>query len=235
MSDSLPARPRFISRDIVRLIDSAAISELGIPGIILMENAARGVCEVLLSLNPDGRILILCGPGNNGGDGLCLARLLAANGRSSRVHLLHHGRRLSPDAAANLSFLRKSGCSVEDDQYELLQEELSHLSERDWIVDCLFGTGLNEEPRSPWRDVILAANHSPGRILAVDTPSGLNCDTGAASRVCIRAAKTVTFVGMKAGFRNPESRRFTGDISVCHIGLPLSWINEHFSDRFLSE
>ncbi|MFN9973568.1 MAG: NAD(P)H-hydrate epimerase, partial [Phycisphaerae bacterium] len=89
-----------------------------------MENAARGVCDLLLSLKPDGHILILCGPGNNGGDGLCLARLLAATGTNSRVHLLHHGRRLSPDAAANLSFLRKSGCPVEEEHYDLLSDEL---------------------------------------------------------------------------------------------------------------
>lgn len=214
----------WLSRAEVRQIDAAAESLLGMPGLLLMENAARGVCDCLLQEQLAGRVLIICGPGNNGGDGLALMRQLGAVGQTAAVRILNAGKTLTPDAAANLGFLRHSGIETSECDGNSLADELRHLSAADWIVDALLGTGMLGPPRSPFSEVIAAANQSPARILAVDIPSGLDCDTGLPLGECIRATRTATFVAPKLGFRNPAAREFTGPVDVCHIGLPQCWL-----------
>lgn len=227
-------RELFLSREQVRRIDADAVAELKIPGLLLMENAARGLHDVLLAEKPTGRIVILCGPGNNGGDGLALARLLSASGVRTNVRLLRDGRSLTPDAAANLSFLERSGVAVPELTVSAINVDVADLSREDWIVDALLGTGIRGIVRSPYDQIIAAINGSPARKLAADLPSGLDCETGQPCGICVRADYTVTFVARKIGFRNPHSAQFTGHVEVRPIGLPEEWLQRWLNRNGIS-
>lgn len=225
----------YLETRLIRQIDAAAVQELGIPSLLLMENAARGVCEVLQSQNPNGRILIACGPGNNGGDGLAVARLLAANGIESEIHLVRAGKTLTTDAEANLSFLHRCGILVHEADADTLQLALETLSAGDWIVDALLGTGIRGELRSPYYEIVEAINRSAANVLSIDVPSGLDSDTGEPCRVAVKANVTVTFVAAKAGFQFETATPFLGRVVVQHIGVPQKWLAawcaEHKSDH----
>jgi hydroxyethylthiazole kinase-like uncharacterized protein yjeF len=218
----------YLPTELIRRIDAAAVGELGIPGLLLMENAARCVCDVIMRRGPWNSITILCGHGNNGGDGLAVARLLAAMNISSRVCLVTGEKPLSPDAQANLSFLTNSGLSLDRPDVTALDAELQSLTTPDLIVDALLGTGIRGTVASPLAEVIASANASTAFRLAIDVPSGLDSETGLPCGIAIRANVTVTFVAKKQGFQQPESREYTGPIEVGHIGLPESWIRRRF-------
>lgn len=215
-----------LSRDEVRAIDQAAIESLEMPGLLLMENAARGLADQLRRVCRKGDVTILCGPGNNGGDGLAAARLLAAEGWSARVILETAGRTLTADAQHNLMFLTNSGVTVEMcDGASLCHEVCEQLTPDDWVVESLLGTGVRGDLRSPFIEWVQAVNASKANVLAVDVPTGLDCDTGTTGNECVRADLTVTFVGRKQGFLNPVSTEFTGEVAVAHIGIPLDWVH----------
>jgi NAD(P)H-hydrate epimerase len=221
-----------LTREQARQVDAAAIQRLGVPGLLLMENAARGVIEELTKrLGNKGRVLILCGPGNNGGDGLAIARLLASAGVDATVYLVRAGKDLTDDAKRNLGFLLASGRTVlEGETVDRWEQVFADLTDNDWILDCLLGTGARGGPRPPFLSIIKAINKSSAQVLAVDVPSGLDCDTGTVDGVCINADATVTFVGMKRGFLQPSATNFTGDVTVAHIGIPLAWVRSWLSD-----
>ena len=216
-----------LSQAEVRAIDAAAIRSLGIPGLLLMENAARGVTEQLHRVGGAERVTIICGPGNNGGDGLAVARQRAAEGSRSRVLVETAGRRLSESTQSNLKFLTNCGVPV-----QMLncspggRELLSDLTPSDWIIDSLLGTGVRGKLRPPYTSWVQAINASPARVLAVDVPSGMNCDDGTCGPDCIEAEYTVTFVGMKRGFLAPSAIKYTGRVVMAHIGVPENWIRE---------
>lgn len=222
-----------LSRAASREIDAAAVSELGMTGPLLMENAARGVCDVVRQhFQHAGRIVIAAGPGNNGGDGLALARQLAACQLTSNVYLVSASRTLTDDAQFNLRILKAAGMGVaeSDDGTDLIADLLT-LEADDLIVDCLLGTGVRGAIREPFLQIVEAINQSVARVLAVDVPSGLDCDTGTAEGGCVVADHTVTFVGWKRGFQNPEAAQKTGRVTVAHIGLPDAWVSQWLRTR----
>ncbi len=207
-----------LSRAEVRAIDRRAIDEFGIPGIVLMENAGRGAAAMLLSLGARGRVVVCCGKGNNGGDGFVIARHLDNHGIPVRVWLFAAPEALTGDAAVNYRILDKTGLPIvryEDES--ALRRELSTAA---WVVDALFGTGLSGPVRPPFDSVIACINDSPARVLAVDIPSGLDCDTGQPLGATVRADHTVTFVASKKGFAAFEARPWLGRVHVADIGVP---------------
>jgi len=218
----------YLTRDQVRRVDQAAIQELGIPGLLLMENAARGVCDVIRRLGEWRRLLIIAGHGNNGGDGLAVARLLAAEGISAEIFLVTAGRSLSADAQANFDFLIRCGITVQQPLQSAWPEILSGLGRSDLIVDALLGTGIRGTVSSPIAEVIEQINGANATVLAVDLPSGMDCDTGRACGVCVRADWTVTFVAKKCAFQFAETQSLTGSVVVRHIGLPEVWLQRWF-------
>ena len=223
MNNVVPGRP-VLTREESRRIDRLAVEQLSIPSLLLMENAARGVADVIRALKP-GRIIILCGPGNNGGDGLATARLLAADDIGSDVILVTGGKSLSADAQANLQMLTASGFEVHSgDDTAALFELLSQLNPRDVIIDALLGTGVRGAVRSPYAEIISRVNASAAATVAVDVPSGMDCDTGTADGACVAASHTVTFVGLKSGFLSEAAQQRTGRITVAHIGIPAVWV-----------
>jgi NAD(P)H-hydrate epimerase len=187
-----------------------------------MENAGRGAAEVLVSLGIPGPVAVCCGKGNNGGDGFVIARHLDNRGVPVEVLLFADPGELTGDAAINFRIIDRAGLPIilgPEGRFDT-QALAKSLSTPAWIVDALFGTGLTGPVRAPFDQVIRTINASGVRILAVDIPSGLDCDTGLPLGVTIRAAHTVTFVAQKQGFANPGAREWLGQVHVVDIGAP---------------
>jgi len=222
----------------MRAIDRAAIEGLGVPGPVLMENAGRQVARVARVLLAEAgggrgrRVTILCGRGNNGGDGLVAARHLARWGAAVRVLLFADPGALSADAALNHQLLTQGGWGVEltviangvaagdagiDAGLEHLQREPAGA---DLIIDALLGTGVRGPVRPPLDAVIRAANAAGVPILAVDIPSGLDADSGRAPGEAARAAATVTFGLPKLGLVVHPGVEFAGRLFIADISLP---------------
>ncbi len=213
-----------LTRHALREIDRRAIEEYGIPGVVLMENAGRNAAELLRDLNPLRlRVAIVCGPGNNGGDGFVMARHLDRLGLTVNTYLFAEPTSLSPDAAVNYRIVERMGLPI-----TVMPSPTANLFHGyGWVVDALFGTGLTRAPASPFDAVINAINQSSAQVLAVDVPSGLDCDTGRPLGACVRAHHTVTFVGMKEGFLYPEARPFVGEVHFADIGAPRRLVDEY--------
>lgn len=226
-----------LTREQVRELDRRAIEEFGVPGIVLMENAGRGAAELLIHLNAyRRRVLILCGPGNNGGDGFVIGRHLQNAGIEVDLLLFGEFEKLSPDARTNASIWQKSGPLWTAAIGESLDVELRRVIDGapGWIVDALFGTGLTRPLGSPFDQVVDAVNARDLPVLAIDIPSGLDCDTGKPLGPSIRANHTATFVARKKGFSNSESQDWTGEVHVIDIGAPKKLIDE-FGSMLLCE
>jgi NAD(P)H-hydrate epimerase len=215
-----------LSREQVRAIDRRAIEEFGVPGLVLMENAGRGAAGVLLSLGARGPVVVCCGKGNNGGDGSVIARHLDNRAAPVRVLLFARAEELTGDAAINYDILRRSGVPTEARGGQPVAGEAlrRELAAAEWVVDALFGTGLAGAVRPPFDAVIGAINASGAKVLAVDIPSGLDCDTGEPLGATVRAQHTVTFVAMKKGFARPAAREWLGQVHVADIGAPRAAI-----------
>lgn len=228
--------PLILSRDAVREFDRRAIEEYGLPGAVLMENAGRGVADFISTLAPRGSIVILCGQGNNGGDGFVIARHLELRGhavrllawlkeRSHGVSATEAGRATQTlgDAELNLRVLELARTPLRKMTDANLGDELAGAS---LIVDALLGTGARGEPREPLASLIDAANASGLPIVAVDLPSGLDCDSGEPARHTIRAQHTCTFVALKKGFLQPRAAPYLGSVHVLDIGAPHQLLEE---------
>jgi NAD(P)H-hydrate epimerase len=214
---------RPLSRDEVRDVDRRAINELGMPGIVLMENAGRGAAELLMSLGIDGRVVVCAGRGNNGGDGFVIARHLENHGFDVRVLLFADSQKLEGDAATNFRILRAAGTPVFEYQTATkLDTWAADIRSAAWVVDALLGTGMQGTVREPTATVIHHINNSGVPVFAVDLPSGLDCDTGQPLGVCVRAGHTATFVAPKLGFDSHGAQTFTGEVHIVEIGVPQS-------------
>jgi len=221
-----------LTRDQVRRLDQLAVAEYGMSGLVLMENAGRGTTDVLCGLGITGPVVICCGRGNNAGDGFVIARHLDLRGHAARVLLWAEPEELTGDAAANYAILRKTDVPIEvfggRHDADRLQE---HLNGAAWIVDSLLGTGARGEPRAPLDAVIDRLNAATAPRLAVDLPSGLDCDTGEAARHTIRAAHTCTFAAVKPGLLAPAARAYVGELHLVDIGTPRALLRRLIDER----
>jgi NAD(P)H-hydrate epimerase len=211
-----------LSRRQVREVDRAAIEEFHVPGIVLMENAARGVVEVteeMLEGRRGQRVLILCGGGNNGGDGLAVARHLHNHGYRPLVGITTEVTKYRGDALINWRIALAMGVAWFPATPDAIRE-----SDPALVVDGIFGTGLSERPREDLGPIVEALGRLGAPVLSIDVPSGMNCDTGEPLGACVKATRTVTFVAMKLGFKNPASKRYTGEVTVAEIGCPKELI-----------
>jgi ADP-dependent NAD(P)H-hydrate dehydratase / NAD(P)H-hydrate epimerase len=206
-------------------MDQRTIEEFGLIGAVLMENAARGAVQVVQSLYPQARSMaVFCGKGNNGGDGLAMARYFQAQGFRVKVYLTGPGNRLKGDAALQLSFTKQLKIPVEvlEEKVDLpaLKQEIFHCH---LLLDALLGTGLEKKVRGVFRDLILLMNELPIPKIAIDIPSGLSSDTGQPLGVCTQADLTVTFGLPKVGQVLFPGCRFVGRLFVVDLGIPAAF------------
>ena len=226
------SRAATLTRALVRDLDRRAIAEFGLPGVVLMENAGRGTAELAARLWPGtGPVAIACGRGNNGGDGYVIARHLELLGRPVRVLLATDPASITGDAAIMLAVAARAGIAI----VPLVAADAAtwgaHLAGAEVVVDALLGTGATGAPRGSVATAIEAVAAwrtatATGRVLAVDLPSGLDCDSGHAAGACVRADATATFVALKRGFENPGAAAFTGTVHVVGIGAPRTLLDE---------
>jgi len=234
-----------ISRSAVRAIDQQAIDVFGMADVVLMENAGAGAARHIITLGHHHaqqkglsrslRVVVLCGGGNNGGDGFVIARHLHNAGMRVEAIALRALDRLPADAGVNALIASRMGLVTHVDLEALEASEAqtsaalgiarvkAQLAKADLIVDCLLGTGFEGEVRPPMDAVILACNEARRQgamVVAIDVPSGLDCQTGAAAAATVVADLTVTFVAVKQGFCCATAQPYLGRVEVVDIGVP---------------
>lgn len=211
-----------------RRLDDRAVDELGIPSIVLMENAARGVADVLGERFPAwSRVCILCGPGNNGGDGLAVGRQLALRGRRVLCWLAVPAERLRGDARAQYEICRRGGVPVSEASPEEIAAWLRSQAESgDVIVDALFGTGLKRPLEGEWAALVDAIGATGCEVVAVDLPSGLAGDVAAPIGPHVRATVTVALAAPQPAHVLWPALEAVGDLVVADLGLPPRTIEE---------
>lgn len=220
---------RILTAEAMREVDRAAIEDLGIPSLVLMENAAIGVVEALgKAFGEEAEsVAIFCGPGNNGGDGLAVARHLSVRGWEVRVFLVTGGRQLSADAEVQLGICRKAELPIlEVAGEERLGPALEAAAECDVVVDALFGTGLTRPLEGLFAQVVDAINELPAPCVAVDLPSGLSASEAQPIGPHVEADLTVTFAAPKVAHVFPPAADAVGEMVVTDLGIPPRLVNE---------
>lgn len=200
----------------MRRADAGCLSRYGIPTLLLMENAGRIVAEVALRMlgGESGPVGILCGGGNNGGDGLCAARHLHNRGVKVGVFLLKSN--LSRETRAQKNMARRMGIKMRR------KLDSSFLSRGRLLIDAILGTGTRAPLENDLLKTFERINRLKKPVLAVDIPSGMDADTGQPLGDCIKADVTVALAAPKKGFFAPEGKRHCGKIFVADIGIPRS-------------
>jgi ADP-dependent NAD(P)H-hydrate dehydratase / NAD(P)H-hydrate epimerase len=197
----------------MRATDAWAIEERGVPSLELMEAAGRAVADAAVEIAADGRARVVCGKGNNGGDGLVAARHLAATGLKVEVLLLWPASELSADAAANLERLEGAAAVHEPGTRP------EALDEPGVVLDAIFGTGFSGAPRDPATAAVEAINHGRAPVVAVDIASGVDASTGEVEGAAVNADLTVSFHAPKLGHWIGPGKRHTGELRVAPIGI----------------
>jgi NAD(P)H-hydrate epimerase len=211
-----------------REIDRISSEKYHIPGIVLMENAARAVADAAWAMldGKDKSVLILCGGGNNGGDGLAAARHLHNRKARVAIALTSDPSRYQGDALLNWKIVAAMGLQV-----SAADPNTIGASKESLLIDAIFGTGLSQPPRPGFDTLVAAIERAQLPVLAVDIPSGLDCDTGQPAggplAPCVRANRTVTFVAEKIGFAQPSAREYLGEVTVADIGCPREMIERN--------
>jgi NAD(P)H-hydrate epimerase len=215
---ALPAwlEPLYTAEE-MRALDSWAIHEQGVPSLELMERAGAGVTRAVTAMAPDLPVRIVCGKGNNGGDGLVVARLLAEAGLAAEALLLAGPEELSPDAHANFERLAGGRATWRRiDPAELP----GALQASGAVVDAMLGTGFEGVPRAPLDVAIEAVNEAGAPVVAIDVPSGVNASTGEVAGACVHAGVTVSFHAGKLGMWVDPGKTHAGRVEVVAIGIP---------------
>jgi len=209
----------------MRRLDQRAITELGIPGAVLMENAGRGAAQAIVDALPTlgaprrgARVVIVCGKGGNGGDGFVVARWLKRHGARPTVMLVPAPGDVGGDAGRKLEELRRAGIRPRPFTGDRATADL--LARAHLVVDALLGTGSRGVPEGGVARAIEAINASGRPVVALDIPSGLSADTGAHAGPVIRAAMTLTFAGLKRGLVTSPGAELAGRVTVIPIGIP---------------
>ncbi len=221
---------RVVTNAEMKKIDGLAIRQMGIPGPVLMENAGRGCVDVLQKYFdlPGLKVLVVCGKGNNGGDGFVMTRHLLNRHACVKTVLLGRERELKGDALRNYRLMKNANCEVISASRIAQLRNLSREFHPDVIVDAVFGTGFTGIPQGIFGQAIEFMNESEAFILSVDIPSGINGNDGQCTNTCVIADATATMCLPKRGHYLFPGRAFCGELHVIDIGVPYSLINAGF-------
>lgn len=213
-----------ITPDQMKAMDHYAIHEIGIPSIVLMENAALKVVEQI-NLKKINSYTIVCATGNNGGDGLAIARHLILKDKKVDLFIVGNLDQMTNDFQINLKILKNMNISFTHlSDMATLNKLKASIKSTDLTIDAIFGIGLHRKIEGLFYEVIQLMNTYSKSILAVDTPSGLDGNSGDVLGISIQADQTVTFHHMKKGLIN--NKKYTGEVIVADIGIPKS-VTEH--------
>ena len=212
---------KYVTASEMKTIDKDAIFKYGIPAVRLMENAGRAVAEEAAKSVPKGKVAVLCGYGNNGGDGLVTARYLIGKGYDVKVFLAGKPKPFTPETKSNFEKLIKLGHSLRTiSREEDIDKIFPEINKTSLIIDALFGIGIKGKLESFYVKLIDGINAVGSPVISIDLPSGLDSDTGKPLPVAVKAQKTVTLGRPKIGFKNKEAKNYTGEVIVADIGLP---------------
>jgi len=221
-------RLKTVTASQMRSIDKKNVESRGIPSIILMERAGRGLAKEVIKLTrqvtykeKEARVAIFCGKGNNSGDGLVCARYLLSSGINVKIYLLFNLDLLKGSPAYNIQALKKQGAIIYEINSYASFKKLSRRINANIIVDSIFGIGFKGKPSRYLEEVIEFLNKQKACIVSVDVPSGLDATTGIARAGAIIADKTVTFGLSKTGFYKNDGPIYCGKISIIDIGLKV--------------
>jgi ADP-dependent NAD(P)H-hydrate dehydratase / NAD(P)H-hydrate epimerase len=213
-----------VTADEMREMDNRTITEFGLPGRLLMENAGRGATDFFLEFFDRWsrlRVAVIAGKGNNGGDGFVMARYLADKGIKVTVFLLALTKDVKGDAKANLALLEKLNVPVvEIPDKASFSDEKDHLHQHNIYLDAILGTGLRSEIKGFFKDIISFINQTKAPVFCVDIPSGINSDTGQPCGISIQGRATATFAFPKIGHVTHPGADYTGKLKVVDIGIP---------------
>src|SRR5215216_3364002 len=215
---------RILNAAQMREADRFTIEEIGIPSLVLMENAGRQVVaamEAAYESRLNGRVAVLCGRGNNGGDGFVVARTLLQRGIDTAVFVIGAVADVRGDARINLDILGRLGVTVVEINDEQTWElHFSEISQCTLIVDAIFGTGLKTALRGMMETIVADVNASGIPIVSIDLPSGLSADTPQVIGDCVEASMTVTLAAPKLPLVLPPGEEHAGDVVIADIGIP---------------
>ena len=210
-----------ISSKLMKKVDNYATEKLGIPSIILMENAGLG-CYYILKDKPYKTYTIVCGVGNNGGDGLVLARHLYTNGKMVYLNVIGDLDKQTENFKANLDIIKKIGLNhrvIKNSEVDL-EILKSQIQRSDVVVDAIFGIGLTRDVEGIFAQTIDAINEHSNYTISIDVPSGLEVDNALVLGTCIKAKRTITFYKAKNAL--VDDYYHCGDINIINIGIPYN-------------
>ncbi|MDD5561993.1 MAG: NAD(P)H-hydrate epimerase [Candidatus Omnitrophica bacterium] len=214
---------RILTAGQAKALDKMAVEKFGIPVLLLMENAGSAVSIEALKVLRDhpGKIAVFCGKGNNGGDGFCAARHLLAAGIRPDVYLAGKISDIKDEAGVNLNILLQLRQKITQVSPEKLHFIKTKAKKYSLIIDALLGVGARGKLRQVYQELVNIINASKAYVLSVDIPSGLDAASGKLPGACIKADKTITFVGKKRGMTSGKGKSHCGKILVKNIGVPL--------------
>jgi len=204
----------------MRELDRFTIEEIGIPGLVLMENAGVSVVREIEKRWPTGKVTVVSGHGNNGGDGLVIARHLLNAGREVSIWIVGEEKKMTRDCMAQLKILQSCCYPVSFWQEEKEDDFIQDVIQADVVVDALLGTGIKGTVREPYSRVIKGLEKAKGKIVAVDIPSGINADTGEVCGVGVKADLTISFAYPKWGHFLYPGAQYRGELIVVDISIP---------------
>ncbi|MFQ5630332.1 MAG: NAD(P)H-hydrate dehydratase [bacterium] len=228
----VPIKNRLLNAAEITGVDVYTINTLGIPGSVLMEQAGMAVakvCEKSFKKIKSPRSVVICGPGNNGGDGYVVARHLTESGAQCEVFLLGDAAKVTGDARLNLEIWQRLGHKIRP----FGPAALDTIAKADLIVDAMLGTGAKGALQESFRKAAKAINNSPAKVVAVDLPTGIDADTGAIDADAVRADHTVTFGALKIGHVFSPGRECAGKVTVADIGFPAIAFEHVDSNTFI--
>lgn len=208
---------KIVKKEMIHWMDEKASSEYYIPSILLMEHAGEALCQAFMKCyDPTNKVCIVCGPGNNGGDGLVLARLLHQHHYQVCIYTPVAIEKMSQDEAINACIIQ----ALKLPYYQELDQFHEALKNSDVIVDALFGVGLARDIKGSYAEIIESINHSQKKIISIDIPSGIDGTTGKIKNVAIQAHHTFTLAAYKEGLFLNDARNHCGEIQLLDIQIP---------------
>jgi len=216
-----------ISGTDIKQADKYTIDKIGIPSLVLMERAALAVAEKVITIaNTDDKISVICGVGNNGADGVAVARILCNRGFSTCIYILGDENKGSEEFKSQLAIYRNCGYS---------EASINNIEDADIVVDAIFGVGLSREISGVYNEIINNVNVMNATVISVDVPSGINADNGQVMGIAVKADYTVTFGMHKLGVVLYPGVDYAGEISVVDIGLSPKSFSQLFCIKSMEE